>query len=84
MTEPQVPQHGIVPFLVQEQLPAEPQAQIRLAVAVDIRRMTITAGPAREVEHAALADVDEQSNVLLASIAISLVKLCRWNEGESE
>ena len=40
MTQPEVPQHGVVALLVQEQLAAVAQAEVHLAVAVDVRRMT--------------------------------------------
>ena len=68
VTKPQAAQHGVVAFLVEEQLAAVAQAHVDLAVLVDVGRVAEGARAAREVEDAALADVDEEADVFLASI----------------
>lgn len=57
--EPNVPQQGIVPTLVQKQLPVASQSRIDLAVLVEIRRKSPAACMTVEIEYSALSDVDE-------------------------
>lgn len=66
MAEPHGPQHRVVAFLRQEQLPAMPESHVRLAVLVHVRR--VAPGPAQpvQVESCTLADVDEEPDVSLA------------------
>lgn len=66
MTQERVTEHRVVAALVQEQLSAVAKPQVRLAVLVDVRRAAVRPRLAEEVEDAALADVKEETDVLLA------------------
>lgn len=68
MAQPEVPQHRVIALLVQEQLPAVAEPHVGLAVFVNVRGVAERARHAVEVKDAALADVDEEANVLLAPI----------------
>lgn len=67
MAQPQVAKHGIVALLVEEQLPIKPKTHVHLAEFIDVWGVAEGAGAAREVEYGAFADVDEETDVLLAS-----------------
>jgi len=68
MAKPQIPQHSIVPLLVQKQLPPMSQSHIHLAIPIDIRRVAIRPRHTVQVKDAALADIDKQADIFLASI----------------
>jgi hypothetical protein len=68
MAKPQVPQHGIIPLLMQKKLPPMAKAHVRLAILINVRRIGEGARHAMQIKDAALADVDEETYVLLASI----------------
>jgi hypothetical protein len=72
VAQPQAPKHRVVALLVQEQLPPESQPHVDLAELVNVRRVAERAREARQVEHAALAYVDEEADVLLASFRFSI------------
>lgn len=57
--QPHIPQQGIVPALVQKQLPVPSQTRIDLSVLVKVRRKRPAACMTVEIEYGALADVDE-------------------------
>ena len=63
MAKPQIPQHSIIPLLMQKQLASVSQSHIHLAVPIDIRRVAIRSRHAVQVKDAALADVDKQPDV---------------------
>lgn len=67
MAQERIPQHRVVPPLVEEQLPSMTETQVRLTVLVNVGRAAIRARLAEEVEDAALANVEEEADVLLAS-----------------
>lgn len=67
MLQPHVPQQSVVPLLVEEQLPAVPQARIDLAVLVEVRGVRPSAFPSVKVEDHAFADVDEEAHLVAAS-----------------
>lgn len=66
MAEPHAAHHGVVPLLVEEQLAAVAQADVDLAVLVDVGRVAEAARHAVQVEDGALADVDEETDIALA------------------
>ncbi len=68
VAEPEVTQYGVVAFLAEEQLPVVAQIGVDLAVLVDERSVVERARYPVEVEDGALADVDEETNVSLASV----------------
>ena len=68
VAEPQVPEHGVVALLVQEQLPPVAEAEVDLAVPVDVGRVAVRTRVAVQVKDAALADVDEETKALLAPV----------------
>lgn len=82
MAEESVAQHRVIAALVQEQLPAMTQAQIRLAVLVDVWRAAVRSRLAEEIEDTALADIEEKTNILLASRRKSVS--CRMPRGMGE
>lgn len=57
--EPNVPEQGIVPPLVQEQLPIPSQTRIDLAVLVKVRGKSPAACMTVEIKDCALSDVNE-------------------------
>lgn len=66
MAEPEAAEHRVVAPLVEEELAPVPQADVHLAVPVDVRRAAEAARLAVQVEDGALADVDEEPDVALA------------------
>ncbi len=71
VAKPEIAQHGVVALLVEEKLTAVTQAEVHLAVLVDVGRLAEGARQAVDVEDAAFADVDKQANVALASLLAS-------------
>lgn len=70
MRQPHVAQQSIIPLLVENQLAVSSQARVDFAVTVEIGRKVPRAIVVVEVEHRAFADVDEQSDILAASITV--------------
>jgi hypothetical protein len=66
MAQPNGPQKRIISLLVQEELPTVPQSRIYLTVFINIRCDHPRARGVVEVEYCALADVDKETDVLLA------------------
>ena len=62
MLQPNIPQQGIIPLLIQEKLPAAPQARIDLPMLVEIGSVAPASITSVEVQHVAFADIDEQAN----------------------
>lgn len=68
LAEPEAAQHRVVALLVEEELAAVAEAHVHLAVLVDKGRGAPRAAGAVEVKDGALADIDEQADILLASV----------------
>ena len=68
LLQPYIPVQGIVPLLIQEKLPASPQAGIRFAVFIQIRSRIETAIVVVQVQYAALSDIQEEPCVDTTSV----------------
>jgi hypothetical protein len=66
MTQPNSPQKGVISLLIQEQLSTMSQSRINLAVPIDVRGDHPRTRGMVEVEDSAFANIDEETNVLLA------------------
>jgi hypothetical protein len=68
MSQPNRPQQGIIPLLIQKQLSRMSQSGINLTILIDIRSYHPGSRLMMQIEDAAFADIDEKTNVLLASM----------------
>jgi len=77
MSQPNRPQQRIIPFLVQEQLSGMSQPRVNLTIFINVWCYHPGARLMVQVEDAAFADIDEETNVLLASaeLHVSILKL---------
>lgn len=77
MRQPDVTQQSVIPLLVQNQLAVASQSRVDLAVAIEVGSVVPGSVAVVQVKHGALANVDEQANVLAASGGkdVSLLKL---------
>ena len=66
--QPHIPQQCVIPFLVQEQLSIPPQPGVDLAVLVEVGGVGPAAVLVVQVEDGALADVDEETDFVAASV----------------
>lgn len=66
--QPHVPQQRIVPFLIQKKLTTPPEPGIDLAVLVQIGRVGPGSIAGVEVKDGAFADVDEETDTVVASV----------------
>lgn len=83
MTQPHIPEQGIVPLLIQEQLASVPQPLIRLTILIRVRCWTPGAALAVQVEDVAFADGDEEADGVVASAVVSYArKMERDGKGE--
>ena len=71
MRQPHIPQQPIVSFLVEDQLAVPAEARIHFAMPVEVRCEVPGAVAVVEVKDGAFADVDEETNVLAASVVSS-------------
>ena len=67
MLQPDIPEQSIIPFLIQDQLSIPSHSWIDLSVLVEIRGIGPGAVAGMEIKNSALADVDEEADVLVAS-----------------
>ena len=67
MLQPDIPEQSIIPFLIQDQLSVPSHAWIDLSVLVEIRGIGPGAVAGMQIENSALADVDKEADVLVAS-----------------
>ena len=70
MLQPYIPQKGIISALVQEQLPAVAEIGIDLAMLVEVGGVGPAAVAGVEVEDHAFANVDEEADVVAASVFV--------------
>lgn len=68
MRQPHITEESIVPLLVQDQLTVASQTRVNFAVAVEVWGVVPRSVVVVEIKHCAFADVDEQADVLAASI----------------
>jgi len=66
MAEPHCTQQRVISFLIQEQLSRVPQTRIHFAIFVDIRCHRPRSRFVVKVKDAALSDIDEKADILLA------------------
>ena len=67
MLQPDIPEQSIIPFLIQDQLSIPPHSRIDLSVLVEVRGIGPGAVAGMQIENGALADIDEEADVLVAS-----------------
>lgn len=67
MTQPNRPQKGIIPLLIQEQLTTVSKSRVDLAVAIDVRSDHPGTRLVMIVVHTAFTDEDEEADIALAS-----------------
>ena len=68
LLQPNIPVQCIVPLLIKEKLSPSSKSRVRLAVFVQIGRRVEAAVLVVQVEHAAFADVEEETCVDAASV----------------
>lgn len=68
MRQPHVAEKLVVALLVENELAVAAQARVDLAVAVEVGRVVPRAVVVVKVEDGAFADVDEEADVLAASV----------------
>lgn len=66
--QPHIPQQSVVSLLVEDQLAVPAEARIHFAMPVEVRCEVPGAVAVVEVKDGAFADVDEETNVLAASV----------------
>lgn len=70
MRQPHLSQQSVVSLLVQDQLPVPSKSRVNLPMSVQVRREVPGPVVIVQVEHRALADVDEEADVLTASVCV--------------
>jgi hypothetical protein len=73
MTQPNRPQKRIIPLLIQKQLSAVSQSRIHFTILIDIRCDHPRTRGVVQVKDRAFADVDEETDIFLASVIRMLV-----------
>lgn len=68
MRQPHITEESIVPLLVQDQLTVASQTRVNFAVTVEVWGVVPGSVVVVQIQHRAFADVDEQADVLAASI----------------
>ena len=67
MLQPDIPEQSIIPFLIQNQLSIPSHSWIDLSVLVEIRGIGPGAVAGMQIKNGALADVNEEADVLVTS-----------------
>ena len=67
MLQPNIPEQSIIAFLIQDQLSISSHSWIDLSVLVEIRSIGPGAVAGMQIKNGALANVNEEADVLVAS-----------------